>query len=231
MHQEACDEHSDDDDSNTENSSGAEGSDQKDPANAGASEDDNEVSSDYDADVVMWDLDDDANDVNIEEAIPDEDKFEIVNNFAKMMIDGIANKRITQTGADFVLASLHDTLLCLLPIHVRGCVPRDWRGLKTAAGLTQQDHWYEHFCPKNHHRFDRNDPEDKHCPVCNLDTRYKPGSVMVFVCVHMLLHCIVFVLMTQCIEFVCICFFICIEFVFMNHDVENVHNFASSLYA
>ena len=103
----------------------------------------------------------------------------VVTKFAKMMLEGIAHDRLTQTGADFVLDCLHDSLLHLCAPVLRECVPHDWRTLKTLADFEEQKHWYEHFCPKNHHRFSRTDKDDEHCPKCNSKTRYKPGVFLV----------------------------------------------------
>ena len=100
-------------------------------------------------------------------------------NFARMMLAGIANDRITMGGTDFVLASLHDTILATAPPEIQMGVPRDWRSLKSLAGTIKLPHWYEHFCPKNHHRFKRDDPDDVRCPLCEADTRYKPGPFLI----------------------------------------------------
>ena len=92
------------------------------------------------------------------------------------MLEGIANNRLTQTGADFVLATMHDTLLPLMPPELRASLPHDWRRLRTIAGGQPARHWYEHFCPANHHRFNKDDPDDERCPICARDTRYKAGT-------------------------------------------------------
>ena len=190
----AGDDDSEEEKSGRDENAESEDSAQEDAIDGSVPDDDEEVSSGYDSDVNMWD--------DVDGLQPDVDEFTIINTFAKMMIDGIANRRITQTGADFVLATLHDTLLTLLAPHVRAHVARDWRGLKSEAGQTEQDHWCEHFCPKNHPRFDRDSPDDEHCLISRQDTRYKKGNTMLCVSVRFPGLCIEFVLVIHCIAIV-----------------------------
>ena len=99
----------------------------------------------------------------------------MLSKFAKMMLEGIGHRRTTQTGCNFFLDCLHDTLLQFAAPVIRDLMPRDWRTLKKMTDYSEPPHWYEHFCPKNHHRFDKDNPDDENCPKCKANTRYKPG--------------------------------------------------------
>jgi uncharacterized Zn finger protein (UPF0148 family) len=99
-----------------------------------------------------------------------------LSSFAKGMIEGIGQGRINQTGANFVLTLMKDTIMRYTAPGIREGLPSDWRSLKNIADLSEPGHWYEHFCPEDHHMFDADDLSDVHCPICEEDTRFLEGK-------------------------------------------------------
>jgi hypothetical protein len=76
-----------------------------------------------DADYDNKEEDADNADCQVDEAPVDS----AITTYARLMLEGIANNRLTQTGADFVLATMHDTLLPFMPPELRASMSHDWR--------------------------------------------------------------------------------------------------------